>query len=871
MRPASTTVLAELLLLNTSVKRVDLSNQAFHAVSQPRGRNEWSAVARTHACQCAPSANSSRCSCRRRTLELLVSHATRFGQSGADALATMLESNKTLQSLSLYSTDLSSSECRVLIESLRTARLRELEFGANKLGPNGGKSLGEALKHNRHLRKLGIDSSALDNSGAVAIAQGLETNTVLSDLQMRDCGIRNRGGIFLAKALEVNSTLVRLDIADNYAACFEMAAALRTNSTLSELCLDRNCIKPPVAYAIAAALPDNKGLQRLSLAGNLLDAIAMATLSAQLPRSSLAFFNVGGQEAVPVGAFRSSKAAPERSSVSSVSSVSRPAGGGRGSKSKKSSSSAPDGELTNVAGVANTEMVAEEVAAEEVVDLSQCRLGHDASVVLRACMPLLEHSPLKELNLAGNPRLRFLGEPPLDKILSANASLKTLTLRDVAVGPAGGRAIATGLQRNACLTVLDLTNSHVGSVVDALALALKSNTTLQALSLAQNGISTAGAVAFGEGLRSNTALQVVDLRYNWLDASATDAVVKGANGCTSLKVLSGVGRRSGMFGGWEAIKPTLATDAAKPHAGVRERRGRHVLGAAGDARALFLTASVFEKGPPVESSQGTKKPPRPVRIDSAGLEAQVHTALAAAPQRLETTISKFEQAVPLMEDEAMTGALAGSATAQPGDKVGIEQGTHQGLGGVILASSNGILLVRLSTELTVSVAVEDAQLELSAEERARRQKAILPKTLERLRTRFDAEQSRRQLGPKWEDAPFPLADSLYEVFEIMNDRLRAPRLYCGLDRKPKKRPTVASQSRIKRRTKKGGAQVTGREACSKPAHNARALHPMPSSESSLRPTPFSGSCVMSRRASTTLPWRTASCAARRSNGQLRAI
>ncbi|KJE97960.1 hypothetical protein CAOG_08025 [Capsaspora owczarzaki ATCC 30864] len=98
------------------------------------------------------------------------------------------------------------------------------------------------------------------------------------------------------------------------------------------------------------------------------------------------------------------------------------------------------------------------------------------------------------------------------------------SLSDDEIGDAEAQAIAAALKVNTTLTQLDLSENQIGNVgAQAIAEALKSNKTLTSLSLGKNQTGDAGAQAIAEALKVNTTLTKLNLSWNQVGDDAAKA------------------------------------------------------------------------------------------------------------------------------------------------------------------------------------------------------------------------------------------------------------------------------------------------------------------------------------------------------------
>ena len=116
---------------------------------------------------------------------------------------------------------------------------------------------------------LVLSGNHIHDEGAIAIAKALKTNTTLHTLNLNRNNISNEGSIVIAKALETNTTLHTLHLCGNdiyNEGAIAIAKALKINTTLHTLDLYYNNICDKGASSIEnieKALERNKVLKRM--------------------------------------------------------------------------------------------------------------------------------------------------------------------------------------------------------------------------------------------------------------------------------------------------------------------------------------------------------------------------------------------------------------------------------------------------------------------------------------------------------------------------------------------------------------------------------------------------------------------------------
>ncbi|KAF9944132.1 hypothetical protein BGZ72_002772, partial [Mortierella alpina] len=151
-----------------------------------------------------------------------------------------------------------------------------------------------------------------------------------------------------------------------------------------------------------------------------------------------------------------------------------------------------------------------------VKDLSQMRLLHIVLPQDLVKLPVIvsnRSSALCELNVALTPISLGAKEfQALAVALKTNSTLTTLDLLRASTGERGGQVMAEVLKTNSTLTTLDLRDSQIGgSGGQALGGALTINKTLTNLDLKNNRLGDSAGQALAKALKVNSTLSTLDL------------------------------------------------------------------------------------------------------------------------------------------------------------------------------------------------------------------------------------------------------------------------------------------------------------------------------------------------------------------------
>ncbi|XP_042150182.1 NLR family CARD domain-containing protein 3-like [Ixodes scapularis] len=135
------------------------------------------------------------------------------GVRGAQRFAKLLRTNKTLLSVSLFTTKIIDKGAVAIGQALAAnSTLELLMIGGNSIGPTGAQAIASSLELNTTLTYVDLQCNHLDNSGAVFLARMLQSNKTLRTLDMGRSFIRSDGIVAIADSLTNNPTLLELSI-----------------------------------------------------------------------------------------------------------------------------------------------------------------------------------------------------------------------------------------------------------------------------------------------------------------------------------------------------------------------------------------------------------------------------------------------------------------------------------------------------------------------------------------------------------------------------------------------------------------------------------------------------------------------------------
>ncbi len=221
------------------------------------------------------------------------------------------------------------------------------------------------------------------------------------------------------------------------------------------------------------------------------------------------------------------------------------------------------------------------------LQLSSCKIGTSGAAALASA--LFENTHLTHLALGGNC-IGDGGSNALAECIGLNKTLRTLDMRGNKIGNAGLKNWQK-LKWNQSLTAWDLSENVINCFgMAALANGLRSNTSLLKLNLAANKIANVGAETLAQAIRGNTVLRELDLERNQL-AAGVEAMGVMLKTNTSLNWLSLVYTGVGVSGA-KFIANGLKENTALTHLNLAFNTSVGNIGATALAAALRVNTTL---------------------------------------------------------------------------------------------------------------------------------------------------------------------------------------------------------------------------------------------------------------------------------------
>ena len=190
----------------------------------------------------------------------------------ADALAVAIETNTSLQRVSLRGNILKTNGMIKIAQSLSWgSNLKMLDIRNNQVTKDAADAIAIAVLSNKNLEELYLDNNSL-GTGIKVIAAALKQVSNLTVLSLDNNNATETAADELAAVVQ-NNKLQKLSLAKNglKLGAIKIAWALSKITTLITLNLHANEMTKEVAYSLAAAVKSNNSLTTLKLSCNRLE------------------------------------------------------------------------------------------------------------------------------------------------------------------------------------------------------------------------------------------------------------------------------------------------------------------------------------------------------------------------------------------------------------------------------------------------------------------------------------------------------------------------------------------------------------------------------------------------------------------------
>ncbi|XP_072133413.1 uncharacterized protein [Mobula birostris] len=455
--------------------------------------------------------------------------------------AALMKSRCKLQELGLRDVGLTDSGAGDLASALRTnPSLTELNLNDNLLGDSGVKLLSAALGNPEcKLQKLQLDNIGLTDSGAKDLASALSTNPSLTELNLSVNKLGDSGVKLVSEALrnskcEIQKLWLR-DVGLTDSGAEDLASALRTNPSLTELNLGANKLGDSGMKLVSAALRNTEcKIQKLWLMDvGLTDSAAGDFVSALSTKTSLMVLSLNNNKLQDSGvklvsaALMKSRCKLQELGLGDVGLTD--SGAGDLASALRTNPSLTELNLNdNLLGDSGVKLLSAALGNPEckLQKLQLDNIGLTDSGAKDLASALSTNPSLTELNLSVNK----LGDSGVKLVSEAlrnpECKIQKLGLRDVGLTDSGAGDLASALRTNPSLTELNLNDNQLGdSGVKLLSAALGNpECKLQKLQLEDVGLTDSGVEDLVSALSTNPSLTELNLGLNSLTDRSVPAL-----------------------------------------------------------------------------------------------------------------------------------------------------------------------------------------------------------------------------------------------------------------------------------------------------------------------------------------------------------
>ena len=212
---------------------------------------------------------------------------TGISDAGVLSLVEVLKTNtSSLTSLLLSDIKISHQSLKSIAEVLRVnSTLKYLKFEGNKVGVGGTKLIAESLKANTTLKLLSLSRNNIKAKCGRLFSDSLKVNGTLESLTLAKNTLGSRGAQLLSDGLRVNTSLRHLDLSWNSIGsegAESIAETIRVNASLTSLKLSGNNIGDPGANKVSEAFKVNVSLKDLDLSLNAISAAGAESIAEAL-------------------------------------------------------------------------------------------------------------------------------------------------------------------------------------------------------------------------------------------------------------------------------------------------------------------------------------------------------------------------------------------------------------------------------------------------------------------------------------------------------------------------------------------------------------------------------------------------------------
>ena len=170
------------------------------------------------------------------------------------------------------------------------------------------------------------------------------------------------------------------------------------------------------------------------------------------------------------------------------------------------------------------------------LDISGNNIGEDG--IARLATALQANTTMKILDIRNNHGIAVNGAKSLGRALSVNSSLEELNISDTSIGDRGVAHIAHALQTNTTMKVLDVSNCGISyKGAESLARTLSFNSSLEELNISYTSIGDEGVAYIASALQTNTTMKVLNVNHCGISCQGAESLARALAASSSLERL----------------------------------------------------------------------------------------------------------------------------------------------------------------------------------------------------------------------------------------------------------------------------------------------------------------------------------------------
>jgi len=232
--------------------------------------------------------------------ELLINNNS-ITEEAADDIAAVISNNKSLEKLDLGGNFITTDGMNKIVKALQNfSTLTRLHVDGNQLTSKAADDLATFIKNNTKMQVFGCGKIILTVFDMINIAKALQSLSTLTELFINDNQMDESAADDIGTVIFNNKCLQKLDLSGNSfttAGIITIAEALLTLSSLTELYISNNGIDCITAECVAAVILSNTKLQKLNLNNNGLQAVGAIKIAKALQYiSSLTDFYINSNQ-----------------------------------------------------------------------------------------------------------------------------------------------------------------------------------------------------------------------------------------------------------------------------------------------------------------------------------------------------------------------------------------------------------------------------------------------------------------------------------------------------------------------------------------------------------------------------------------------